>query len=79
MKSWTAGKDSNESAEIQSAFNAGGALRERLTELLDQKIQLREKERRSKDLYSSPNWQYEQADINGYNRALEYVISLIKS
>jgi len=78
MKStWIKGLEGQELEEVKSAFFAGGHLRERLKELLESKIKENNKRRITKEGYESPSWGYEQADCNGYERALLEVISLI--
>lgn len=77
-KTWTAGLNKDDAAIMKREFLGAALARARLTELLDKDIQAKAKKGRSEDLYSSPNWGIQQADINGYTRALEHVISLIE-
>ena len=77
-KSWTAGVDPSEKKEVEAEYRGAAAFRAKLTELLEKDIQSQTKKGRSEDLYSSPNWGFQQADVNGYLRALDHVISLIK-
>jgi len=78
-KSWTTGLDSDCANEIKMAFTSGLTLRKRLEELIrgkeDEAIRLG----RSKDGYECPNWAYKQADLVGYTRALNDIISLIEN
>lgn len=77
-KSWTAGASPEEKKRTEAEYSSAVALRAKLTELLEKDIALTVKEGRSKGPYSSPNWALLQADANGYLRALDHVISLIK-
>lgn len=76
--SWTAGANPEEKKIIEGEFKGSAAFRKMLTERLDKDIQSRLRTGRSEELYDSPNWGLRQADVNGYLRALEHVISLIK-
>ncbi len=75
--SWTKGLNEREAEEVKLDFNASGGLRDRLQVILNHKIAEVSRKGRSEELYSSPNWQYNQADTNGQIRSLEYVLSLI--
>lgn len=75
--SWTKGLTPEKQEEIKRDFNASALLRERLAELIQDKIDTSIKASRSKDEYTNPNWAYLQADARGYERALSEIISLI--
>jgi hypothetical protein len=77
-KSWTMGLEDDQKHDIEEAYKNSSLIRDRITQLLKAKIQEQDKKGRSEELYDSPNWELRQADINGFNRALDYVISLIK-
>lgn len=77
-KSWTAGCAPDEAKQITQEYGSAVAFRAKLTDLLQKDLTSKQKRGRSEDLYSSPNWAVQQADVNGYLRALEHVISLIK-
>lgn len=78
-KNWIAGLDKQRSDEIRRDFDASAGLRQRLTDLLNDKIAVKRKEILSKDMYDSPSWTFYQADAIGYERAINEVISLIES
>ncbi len=78
-KSWTQGLDDRMAEEIRKDYGAALLIRERLTQMLENKIRSTDQDGRSVERYLEPNWEIRQADINGFNRALEYVTSLIKN
>ena len=63
---------------MKGEYNGTGVLRDRLREMLTLEIAKKAKHGRSEELYQSPNWELQQADMNGFIRGLEHVISLIK-
>ncbi len=65
--------------EVVASFNASGLLRERLTTILDKKLQASKTTKVSVETYANPSWAYLQADANGYERAIKEVISLLSS
>ena len=77
-QSWTTGLDKDLTTEIKQHFASSSILRKRLIEMLLDKEREASKGGRSKSGYDCPNWAYKQADLVGYNRALEEVISLIE-
>jgi hypothetical protein len=75
----TKGLSKDQAAEIEQDFKAAAYLRERLTAILDDKIDALRREVRQKNSYDSPSWAYVQADYIGYERAIYEVISLLSS
>lgn len=75
----TAGLSKERQEEVRGAFTASSAFRERLTEILDKKINTTKTSKTSLESYESPSWAYLQADANGYERAIREVISLLSS
>lgn len=76
-KTWTAGVSEQTAEEIKGNFKSSALIRARLTALLNERINAKRTEVISKTSYDSPSWAYLQADANGYERALNEVISLI--
>lgn len=76
--SWTEGLDKDLALEIRQHFTSSIILRKRLIEMLRKKEKEYLKDGRSKAGYDCPNWAYKQADLVGYNRALNDIISLIE-
>lgn len=76
---WTAGLKPEQSDEMRRDFGASSLLRERLQEILNEKIEARRRVTRGADQYNSASWAYMQADAIGYERALVEIISLISS
>jgi len=75
----TAGLTPQSKEEVVASFNASSLLRERLTTILDKKLQASKTTKVSVETYASPSWAYLQADANGYERAIKEVISLLSS
>lgn len=76
---WTSGMNEEQKEELKSSFYASNEIRKRLKEILTMKYESARVEMRSKDTYESPNWAFKQADLCGYERALNEVISLIEN
>lgn len=64
--------------EMVSSFNASGNIRSRLILLLKEKQETARKANMQESMYENPNWGLKQADVIGYSRALEEVISLLE-
>ena len=77
-KSWTQGLEEDASKEIKSHFLSALILRKRMVKLLRDKEEEASKVGRSKVGYDCPNWAFKQADLVGYTRALNDIISLIE-
>lgn len=75
---WTSGLNKEKADEIRNDFQAAGVLRERLTTIVQKKIDSTNKDRVLKDSYETPSWPYLQADSNGYIRALEEIRSILE-
>lgn len=75
--SWTSGLSAQQKEEVMSNFVHSSLVRERLTAILNGKIESTDKELVTKELYDSPSWALRQADGTGYKRALLEVISLL--
>lgn len=73
----TAGLEPQQKEEVVASFKASGLIRERLTTILEKKIQSSKTNKVSVETYSNPSWAYLQADANGYERAIKEVISLL--
>ena len=73
---WTKGVDSQLEADIKSAFKSSTVIRARLSEICEDKLV--SALTTNKAQYDNPNWCYQQADIIGYRRALEEIISLLE-
>lgn len=74
---WKKGLDTDDKKEVELSFNGSGILRKRLEVLLKSKIHTSDKKSYTSDGYDCPNWAYRQADIAGYKRAMNEIISLI--
>lgn len=76
-ESWTRGLDLEVAKDIRGDFKSSLLVRNRLRDLLEAKIVEEHKVLLSKENYESPAWAYKMADNVGFERALNYVISLI--
>ena len=74
-----AGLTKEQEAIIREEFIRSVALRERLIDVLNVKKASFRSEVTSKTSYDSPSWSHYQADYNGFERAIEEVISLLSS
>lgn len=77
-QSWTKGLKPDAAKEMRMAFKSSLIFRNRLAELIRIKEEENIRAGRSKDGYECPNWAYKQADLVGYTRALNDIISLIE-
>lgn len=73
-----AGLTVEQKEEMRSSFNACALFRERLSAMLQDKINANNKQQRTKEAYSIANWAFLQADAVGYERALEEICALLK-
>lgn len=73
------GLTKEQAVEIESDFKASAFFRERLSAILEDKVDALRKEVRQKNSYESPSWAYVQADYIGFERAMFEVISLISN
>lgn len=65
--------------EMRQKFAASAHIRNRVIEVLREKIHTNNKATRTKDAYGVANWAFLQADGVGYERALTEVISLLQA
>ena len=74
---WTKGLDKKAIDELKGDYKSSLLVRQRLQELLRNKIDESNRNSRSKELYENNSWAFLQADARGYERALQEIISLI--
>lgn len=72
------GMSKDEQKEFKGLFIEARLVRKRLIEVLDGKRQSVQKERLSKEDYDSNSWAFKQADLNGYERGINELISLLE-
>lgn len=77
--SLTAGLTKEQTEIVTKEFISSLALRERLIAVLNGKKESLRSEATSKTSYDNPSWAYFQADANGYERAINEVVSLLSS
>jgi hypothetical protein len=77
--SWIKGiKDEQVRVDITSAFQSSKFLRKRLTQLLLEKTAQKQKDCMNVSNYEKNSWAFQQADSQGYLRALQEIMSLIE-
>lgn len=78
ISAWTKHLKTDEDKErFKRTVLSSKATLERLQELLNEKRVEVETEELSTTVYDSPNWDYRQADINGYKRCLKQITRII--
>lgn len=70
---WFAGTKGEERDKVKQDIALAYNAFQRLTKLLEKK-----RKKYPAD-YNMANWAYAQADVNGYNRAIEEILTLIKT
>lgn len=74
---WTNGLTEQQEKEVRSEYAHSPVLRERLSKILRDKVDVSDTAAQAKVNYEKPSWAYYQADANGYKRAINEIISLI--
>ena len=77
--SWISGLSEQQVEVVRKEYASSPVLRERLSTLLRNKLDVSETNAQSKINYEKPSWAYHQADANGYKRAINEIISLIST
>ena len=71
---WTSHiKDEGEKTDFQKYVENSTALLNRLADIITKKIEAAEAVRIGKKNFEMPSWAYDQADTNGYIRALKEI------
>ena len=63
--------------EIKGQFIAALRLRQQVIKTLEEKIKTADAESLTKEGYEHPSWAFKQADLVGYKRAMNEIISLM--
>ena len=74
---WLKGLNVQKKEAMRLSFSASADLRERLKAIAEEKVAIIHKKRITDASYESPNWAFQQADLCGYERAMEEIISLL--
>ena len=72
------GMEKDEAQEFKGLFIEARLVRKRLIEVLEDKRKSIQSERLSKEDYSNGSWAFKQADLNGYERGINELISLLE-
>jgi hypothetical protein len=75
---WVKGLEADSKAEMKLHFNGGVQLRKRLSVMLNEKVDAKNRESIKDDAYENPCWAFKMADYQGYKRAISEVLSLIE-
>lgn len=75
---WTKGLESDAKDEIQVLFTSGARLRKRLSVIVAEKMDAKDRESMASTEYENPNWPFKQADAQGYRRALKEILSILE-
>lgn len=74
---WTSHiKDEEEKVDFKAYIANSTALLDRLTDIINMKIDAAEKARVSEKGYDNATWPFKQADLNGFVRALNEIKTL---
>lgn len=76
-KSWVQSLETQQASDVRANYVGSNIMRKRLVKMLQDKLDEACTTSRSKIGYDNPNWAYLQADVRGYERALQEVINLI--
>lgn len=77
--SLVSGLTKEKAEQVRAEFMHSPAFRDRLIDVLNVKKESLRSEVTAKTSYDSPSWAYFQADANGFERAINEIISLLKS
>lgn len=69
---WFKGVPESEKEELETLILRNNILLEQLTKVVKSKVK-----KPKKTDYDNPNWAYHRADMDGYNRALTEILSLV--
>jgi len=72
------GLDEKDKKEMKGLFIEAHRLRKLFIERLNEKKADTQAVRLSKNNYDSPSWAYEQAEFNGYERAINELTSILE-
>ena len=73
---FTSGVPEEERKELEELFHLARPVRERLSTLMRAKAKARNANLQTQ--YESPSWAYEQADLNGYTRAIKDILTYLE-
>lgn len=74
---WTQGMNAEQKAEFVLDYNGSKVVRDRLVEILQNKIKDNRTEQTSLDSFDCPNWGFKQAAYNSKEKTLLEVIDLL--
>lgn len=75
---WKAGLSVEQKRLMEGEFASSALLRDRLSQIINKKIDEGRASARSASTYENPNWGFVQADHIGFERAMYEILSLLK-
>lgn len=79
VKTWTAGLPKEIEEALVLKLKDSDLVMDRLSYILDRRLEESVEKQISTQSYDKASWPYEQADCNGYQRAMKEVLLLIKN
>lgn len=67
---WTQGLNSEDSAQLTKQLKSSAGVLDRIIEIMDRDERAILAQESKSSIYDLPNWEYRQADANGYRRCL---------
>lgn len=67
---WTQGLNSEDSAQLVKQLKSSTGVLDRIIEIMDRDERAILAQESKSSIYDLPNWEYRQADANGYRRCL---------
>lgn len=67
---WTQGLNDEDSAQLIKQVKSSTGVLDRLIEIMDRDERALSTQESKSSVYDLPNWEYRQADANGYRRCL---------
>lgn len=74
---WTKGLAAEQAAEIKSLYAESSRVRKRLTTLIEEMVDAKDKESMDSSEYEKANWAYKQADAQGFKRAMNEILAIL--
>lgn len=78
IASWTKGLEDDAAEEMESHFKRSKILRNRLIFILENKVEVAQRDLINTDNFILPQWELKQAERIGYINSMKQLINLIK-
>lgn len=70
ITAWTQGLNEEDQDKLKKQLKSSKGILDRLVEIMDRDEYALDRRESSSGVYDNPNWDYRQADANGYRRCL---------